>query len=563
MDPENAESTHPSTEDADPEMRVVTANESAPSTVEHYHKTRWKRLSKNYSDKYLDIFRQSQQTLDVDDSLLASQIGSVTWTPLEKQRFFDALAREGRHGLPAIAAAIGSKSEIEVIKLLLKLKDANIDRQRYSQYSKNISHAEIDSAVEIDEELESLLEEAADALAAFQNYYDLSAEKNKSSGIWLIDSRIAAYIRQKRETMEDNDTEGGPAVKFTSEKGKNDALEMFHIDTMLELGRRIFMNSPPDSDLDHWTEVAEDDEEPSITVDALQYYYNLLKSLVQRVLQSAIFLAKSRIRSSTTYEYAPAAVLKDIDVLAALNTLNLPVDSFERWAGFPRRSGVRIVSGSHQKGGTDTEALSLQQVEDALSIRASRGRRRSLSSTVSTSSLDEDGDNEQAIDRGLGLLPNPEMPHGEGEQLRRSTSRDTLRDSTPSDGASGGHDFSGVDHSSTDTSSDTGNGDDELAAAEGDNPELSRKRRRLILEEAQDEFLEELDHSAKDKEAARLRYLLGFGDGEERPGEGLGKRPKTWRKTEEDLRDWSDIAYRSSWERKRSAHNAFDSSSDE
>jgi len=553
MDPESAEGTNPVTGHANLEERITKGNEFEPPIVEDYPKVRWKRLSKNYNDQYLDIFRQSQQTLDADQTLLASQIGSVTWTALEKRCFFDALARKGRHDLPAIAAAVGSKSEIEVAQLLLKLKDAGVDRQRYSQYSKNITHAEIDSAVEIDEELDHLLEDAADALAAFQDYYDLSAEKNRSNGIWLIDSSTAAYLAEKCEAQEDNGTEGDLEVDFTSENGRDNALELFHVDTMLELSRIVFMNSPPHGNLDHWAEVAEDDEEPSITIDALQSYYSLVKGLVQRVLQSAIFLAKSRLRSSTTYEYTPTAVLKDIDVLAALNILNLPADSFESWAAFPRRSGVNVVAGLHQKGGTDTKLLSLQQVENALSVRASRGRRRSLSSMTSISSLDQDGENEQATDDGSNSLPNQENPRGDAQgQSRGSTSRRTRRNSSPSDGTTGDLTSSDADRSSTDSLSDTGSDVDELAAAEEVILQLSRKRRRIMLEQAQDEFLEELDNSASIKEAARLRGVLGFADGEENHERGLGKRPKTLRKTEEELQDWSDVVYCSSWERKKS-----------
>ncbi|KAK5944510.1 hypothetical protein PMZ80_003792 [Knufia obscura] len=529
------------------------------STAKDYHKIRWKQLSKNYNDQYLELFRQSQQIVDVDEPLLTSQIGSVVWTTDEKQRFFDALARKGHRNVPAIAAAIKSKSQVEVMQLLLKLKDADIDRQRFSRYAKNVTHAEIDAAIEVDEDLDTLLEDAADALAAFQNYYDLSAAKNKGDGIWLVDNTTAAYIEDKCTTAEDIDSEGDLEIKFTLWKGRNDALGMFHLNTMLELSRDVFMNTSNHSDLDHWTEVAEDDEQPSMTVDAVQTYYHLIKSLVQRVVQSAVFLAESRIRSTTTPAYAPARVLKDTDIVAALKVLNMPVDSFEHWAKFPRRSDVRVVLGGHTKGVSNSEALSLPQVEKALSVRASKGRRRSLSSMTSMSSQEEDAEDEQSmgdseVAENRGQL---QSANRRGRWSSRDVRHDSLSDSL-SDEASDTSSFVGSDHSSANAASSTDSHDNGPIEVEQNDIPISRKRRRVMLEEAQDEFLEKLDHSTGVKDASRLRQVLGLPDVKEEQEEVRGKRPKTLRKTVEELQDWSEISFRGSWERKRLVSKTFD-----
>jgi len=417
--------------------------------------------------------------------------------------------------------------------------------------------AEIDAAIEIDENLESLLEHAADALAALQSYYDLSAAKNQHDGIWLVDNRTAAYIEGKFDDRNHTDPEGDLEVAFTSTKSKNTALGAFHLDTMLELSKDMFMNIPPHNGRDHWTEVALDDEQPSMTVDAVQTYYNLVKSLVQKVLQTALFLAESRIRSTTTPAYAPARLLKDIDIVAALNVLNMPTDSFEHWATYPRRSGVRVVLGVHEKGGSNAEALSLQQVEDALSVRASRGRRRSLSCMVSTPVQDGGSEEAQPMRVRYGEESIQEMTHGQAGGRQDRWSSVDMWNSILSDEAPDDLTFEDVGHSPTKSASNTSSDDDEPAEAEENDSHLSRKRRRMTLEEAQDEFLEKLDHSAKVKEAARLRHLLGLPDAEGEMDLEVGTRPKTMRKTVEELQDWSDTPYRSSWERKRSAQEAF------
>jgi len=528
----------------------------AVAAAKDYHKRRWKRLGKHYNDRYLDLFQQGQQTVELGEPLLLSQHGSVLWTPLEKERFFSALARKGRHDVPAMSAAVGSKSEVEVMQFLLMLKDSALDRQQFSRYPKNVSHAEIDSAVEVDDELDAALEKAAKALAALQDYYDLSATEKNDEGIWLVDAATAAYVEHKCDEVEDDGFEDGRVADFTADESKNDALGMFHVGTMLELSRELFMNTAPQANLDHWTEVAEDDEEPSVTLDAIQSYYNLVKSLVQRVLQSAVFLAESRLRS-TTNRYAPARALRDTDVVAALSILNMPVDSFEHWVKFPRRSGLRVVLGSHGKAEAATQDLSLEQVEDALSVRASRGRRRSLSSMANMTSQDEfledeivggNGLESNDTDRQLSQMPEERLPGLSSGDMRQSlsTSDDELIDSS----------FSDENSSSIDTASNNSS-DEGVAAAQDTDLVGSRKRRRLMLEQAQDDFLEKLDDSAKIGEAVRLRRVLGFADNEETPEPDLGKRPKTLRSLMEDVQDWSELLYRSEWERKRSAQKAF------
>lgn len=507
---------------------------------------RWERLSKDYNEQYLDFFINDRVPEGTDEALNTSQYGSVTWTSDEKDRLFSALATKGRHDLPSLATDIGTKSVIEVKDYLSRLKAAEAEHQMFAPHAKNVSLAEIDAAVEISGEWENKLEQAADALAAFQDKYDL-AKARGSGGLWLIDTATAETIDAENEEREGRQMEGSLDLP---EPGDNldEALRMFQFGTMLELSRSIFMNPADESGHDHWTEYAEEHEEPSLTVDATQVFYNLTKSLVQRILQTSIFLAKSRIRSTTTSDYAPSGILKDIDVVAALNVLNMPVDVWDYWTNYARRSGVCVVLGGHRKG--QNEALTLEQVEMALSVRSSRGRHRSLSSIVSQSSQEpqSDSDGETGIDL---------TTHNLSQSIEAEGDQDVAADETYENSSS---------ESTTDVDDDETMEEAGIPAindpSQGQKAYISRKRRRMMVEELQEEFLAKLDHASQVKEEHRLQEILGSGTIKAEPEDDLPRRPRGQRKTEEDLKDWSETAYHSLWERKRPLEQSPEQSSE-
>jgi len=69
-----------------------------------------------------------------------------------------------------------------------------------------------------------------------------------------------------------------------------------------------------------------------------------------------------------------------------------------------------------------------------------------------------------------------------------------------------------------------------------------------MLEEAEDEFMESLDHAASIREGNYIRSLLGINIGEGELDFEPGRRPPKFRKTREELADWTDISYKSPWE---------------
>lgn len=515
------------------------------SSLAHQH-ARWKRLSKDYNAQYLDFFISDQNPEDIGHSLDTSQYGSVTWTGDEKARLFSALATKGRHNLPDLATAIGAKSVIEVKDYLDRLKAAEVEHQMFAAHAKNASLAEIDAAMEISKELEDKLEQAADALAAFQDKYDL-AKARGSGGLWLIDTAAADAIDGENDEREARQTDGS---LDTLEPGNSpdEALQMFQLGTMLELSRSIFMNPADGCEHEHWTEYAEPDEEPSLTVDVAQTLYNLTKSLMQRILQTSIFLAKSRIRSTTTSDYTPSQILKDVDVVAALNVLNMPVDVWDYWTDFARRSGVRVVFGGHRKGHNET--LTSEQVEAALSVRSSRGRHRSLSSIVSQSSqeLESDPERETEVDLTTAEL---------SQSIEARSAQDVSEDEADEESSSEGTSYVDEDDTMEDDIRELND-----TAVRGHQNYVSRKRRRIMIEESQDEFLEKLDHANQVREEQRLQEILGPGNIKMEPEDDLPRKPRGQRKTKEDLKDWSERAYRNLWERNKPSDLSPEQSSD-
>lgn len=529
--------------DTDSDSQKIHAGLS-PSSIkpmQDYTKAKLTRLIQRYNDEYQKFFKDSLQPRETDEDLGNSQFGLVIWTAHEKEKFFEALSRIGRHNLPALADAIGSKSPVEVKAYLLRLKDAEDDRQMFSLYAKHVSHAEMGAAVEIDSDLEVSLDQAADALAAFQDFYDEAEARSKTRKYWKIDTELAYRIAKDNELHENEEIESQSVDKEST----SEVVRFFHFDRLLELSRKMFMNSPKTSHHGHWTEYAEKGEEPSIMVNAAEELYNIVRSLLQKLVQTAVFLAESRLRSTSTPDYSPARLLRDIDVETALNVLNMPADSFEHWIGFSSRNQMQVVADSHEKG-EKIFALSSNEVREILSVRAARGRRQSLSRLLSkTPESENQNDNHgEDFETSSEDADSPDLngtvgqPSSDDHKSGRPLSRDGLaRSESGSDSGSESEVISG-------TASDG----DSVQPENISDDHMSRKRRRIMMEDAEDEFMEKLDNAAGIKESNYLRKLLGLPDLSEPLGEAIGPRPKKLRKLREDLNDWSDLPFQSAWE---------------
>ena len=100
--------------------------------TERILENRWNRVKKYYVDDYRAFFQQDMMTAELShlprrasqngalepQRHRSTQVGVVLWRWAERDRLFDALSKGGRHDLPALAEAIGSKSILEVVDFL-------------------------------------------------------------------------------------------------------------------------------------------------------------------------------------------------------------------------------------------------------------------------------------------------------------------------------------------------------------------------------------------------------------------------------------------------------------
>ncbi|KIX02070.1 uncharacterized protein Z518_08009 [Rhinocladiella mackenziei CBS 650.93] len=494
-----------------------------------FYERKWSRLCQHYSDHYLELFKATFDPSGDDftsGNLSSTQLGAVRWKPSEKEKFYDALSRNGRHDLHAISNLVASKSEVEIKAYLDALREQETDRQLFARQAKNISHAEIPAAVEIGSECEAVLDQAAEALAAFQEQYDHAAGQ-RSNKLWLIDHQIAAELDQKAD-----DEEG---VSETSDVNSDeielsepeDTWRLFHLSTFLVLSEQFFMNRGTDG-ADTWRNLAEDGQRPALTMDAVRDLYDTVVNFTRILVQSCLFITTSRIRSSTSLVYKPEGIVRSEDVLATLDVLNVNASSDKFWRGIARRNGLSVVGGAHDKGTSNKAVIPYNEVE---AILATSQRRRSISAMSEDSTRCQTASGESLPDHKAFL---------DAEDM---SARHDVRRSPESV-------FPSLDReealsASLDSESDTS------SAECGPRAPISRQQRIQILEEEQDDYMERLDQVARKQEESRLLQLLGIEGIKEIKNEEMtrpGMRPKELRKTIQDTMGWRGV-FQAEWER--------------
>lgn len=475
-----------------------------------HSKSKLNRLSGKYNDRYLDVFNATWVPDDPDAYLETSQLGAVTWTGEEKARFFEALDRKGRFDLSGLADIVETKSPAEIRDYILRIEESRDDRQKFSRNAKSVTQPDIEAAVEIDADLEERLEENADALAAFQDHYNYSEARSRHHEIWLIDSEFANSLSESVDNL--GNTEASETDDDTS------LLSFFKFETMLELSRTLFMNFGTGSEHEHWSEYAEPDEVPSLTLEAARDFYYIVKSLTMRIIQTAIFLSESRLRSTTIADYAPARVLKDSDIIAAVEVLNIPSNSLGYWCKFLKRSRLKLVIGSHRKG-RQQASVSLEQAQ--LLLASTRGQ-----------------ESHNPLSNVLDSSPPQSSPHS------RTADSEELSENL--------EELSAVEETSDSSVTLPSEGEDVEEPVDAHPAKLAghigQRKRRAMIEAAEDDFMESRDHQTSILECQSLRTRLALPNDETDVKLEDLRRPKKLRKLKEDLYDWASMRYIAPWE---------------
>ena len=373
------------------------------SCGKHASLTRGDGLRSKHHERYLELYRethQDQTPLLGRNHFLRSQMGAVVWEADEKVKFFEALPSCGRHDLQKLAHQVGTKSTIEVKAFLLLLQEGLVERQLFERQTNNFSRTDILAAVEIGADLDAELEKYADALSAYEDKFNQTTWENNNQGPLPYTMTTDVVEHLDRETDEWIDEMAEANDEELPSMQEDWPHHLFKLSTFIELSMSIFMNGDRRRKDEHWSALVEPGEEPCITSEVVEDLHELVLNLCRRLIQSTLFLAQSRIRSSTNQYDVPPNEVKLEDVEAMRQVLNLEDTLWTYWVNLPRRAGFKVVSGSHHRDAGNRNPIPYEDVEAALSVKSYQGRRRSMSigsasshssGSASTGSVEESG----------------------------------------------------------------------------------------------------------------------------------------------------------------------------
>ncbi|MCJ1229489.1 hypothetical protein MMC12_006156 [Toensbergia leucococca] len=470
---------------------------------------RSKRSRRLYTVGYRRLLDEAVQAVTTnpiansDDPLPFSQVGATMWSPEEKNVLFQALSRKGKDDIRGLAAALGSKSEMEVRIYLQLLEEAVLGQHLHLPRHQLFSITDVPAAFEISQECSTVLDQAADALLRSQPKRDKDFERSKHDDLWLLDLNLADRVNQSLR-------KGG--VASTQIIKAIPAAELLHLSNFLELSTRVFMNSCLEED--NWRSYVKPPESPSILYTAFSDLHTLAVSITKRLVQSSLFYAMSRLKATTSSQYKFLPVVRRLDVMAALRVMGMTSNAKSSWVRVARRCKLDVYENMRGKK-VIGERLTYDEAE------------RILCQQIGGEDSDSEHDNEIS----------PTSPPG-------CTNTTTEPGNEPNDS------FSAHSPSSSDISSPSSSENDSRQTQNRENKK--RARNPEDLEQDETVYTEALDQRASQHEEQLLWDMLHKDPPESIKPEDLElpKRPLNHRKTGEDLRDWRFwMNYGAEWEK--------------
>ncbi|KAK3079748.1 hypothetical protein LTS18_004005, partial [Coniosporium uncinatum] len=290
-------------------------------------------------------------------------IGLSHWKSEEKDAFFSALCTLSRDDTAGIAAAVGSKSEIEVYDYELLLRQGMVEAHLNHPKDHLLMPTEVLAAAEIGGHCQKMLDSAADSLARKQWQHEAREEQRKHGDYWRLDQEFARKLEQERphkrhetkptEYAGDPSSDSQPAeddsVKPSSTSSllrKVPAAALLRIERWLDISQNFFMNQAlPQNETQQRTFI-DGGQGPSIMHTAFADFHTLTIALTRRLVQVSLFQAMSRLRTSKNpkiYGKVEPTVIPD-DVRAALQTLGMSATSEEFWATAARRNRLTVIN---------------------------------------------------------------------------------------------------------------------------------------------------------------------------------------------------------------------------
>lgn len=160
-----------------------------PSRVRKYY------LEGKYNDAYRVLFNQdvsrAAARFEPTDGLqhYTTQYGASVWSGKEQATLFAALERLGKDDVAGIAQAVGTKSITETHELLLLLKDAAVQKA-----DMGLTLRDVPAAIEVGTECTEELDVMAEALAWYQEQWEVAEEQKRYGDYWLITPSVAGHV---------------------------------------------------------------------------------------------------------------------------------------------------------------------------------------------------------------------------------------------------------------------------------------------------------------------------------------------------------------------------------
>ena len=289
------------------------------------------------------------------DELESSQIGLTYWSSAEKGRFFESLRLLGRDNLAKIASRIRTKSVVEIKHYIDFLNEEREKRKWSTNLRKGVASLhEHPAAVELSQQCCYALDQAASSISLREEQRDKDREQKKWGELWDLTPSVAVRLKQVEESTYEVETL--PSIK------------LFHLSAWLRLSRDVFMNSSIPAN--NWKHV--ENVPPSIWATTLEDFRSLTISMTRRLVQSTLYTASTRIRSTLRRRSNVKQCVRRGDVQAALSSLGMAPNAMEFWRKCARRNRMEVFD--YGGGAEDEEAIeeptamTYDEVERALRI---------------------------------------------------------------------------------------------------------------------------------------------------------------------------------------------------
>ena len=293
--------------------------------------------------------RIKRRKLSTQDNGFETSVSGISkWTVTEKANLFRSLERCSSSNLKDIAEAVNTKSIPEVQAFLQGLSG---HQGHLDEVSDEFEADDPPAVVELDHECEQTVDRAAAALREWQLYQDADAEGKKYGDHWLFDWALVNSANQ-------SDSQLPQEVR--------EACDLLNLKELLVLSFKWFMSST-DPDMD-WATYSPDG--PSTFCSVLIDLHRLVVDFTKRLIVSAMFIARSRLRATKSYSQRHDN-LRAQDVRSAVDILGLARDPHDYWSKLPRRGGLKVLLGEPRFGEKET-FIEYDEVEGRLEGSATR-----------------------------------------------------------------------------------------------------------------------------------------------------------------------------------------------